>query len=235
MSNNSPFVSFSFTVNDDVFVQPVGNSEYLPVGQHDVRIESVEFDNSQYGPQLKIKLIDEKGATFTDYVSIIAKNKEGETGVKPGYKFLMLGQSLIADPLARVAFISRMIPTNPHLADCIKNTRVQVEIVEPVKGFTIRDVSGQKLILDIEANEYVKGEDDLDLAFSSFDDAKAYMKAVGLKAAYNKLNKYKPVSSEQQAANQAIMQPALEPFMGKAQAKTSTLPQRKAVPGRPSV
>jgi len=236
MSNNSsPFQSFSFTVNDDVYVTPVGNSEYLPVGIHDVRIESVEFDNSQYGPQLKIKLIDEKGATFTDYVSIIAKNKEGETGVKPGYKFLMLGQSLIADPSARVAFISRMIPTNPHLADCIKNTRVQVEIVEPTKGFTIRDVSGQKMILDLELNSYVQDDSGLDLAFASFDEAKSYMEAAGLKRAYNKLNKYKPVSAEQQAANQAIMQPALDPFMGKAQAKASTLPQRKAVPGRPSV
>jgi hypothetical protein len=194
-----------------------------------VRIESVEFDNSQYGPQLKLSFIDDKGAKANDYVSLIAKNKEGETGVKPGYKYLMLGQALVADPLARVAFLNKMVPTNPHLADCIKNTRVIIEIVEPTKGHTIRDVSGQKMIIDLETNEYV-GD-----AFATYDEAKAFMEAAGLKRAYNKTAKYKAVSAEQQAANQAIMQPALDPFMGKPKAAGSTLPQRKAAPARPTV
>ena len=229
MSNQSPFQSFSFTANDDVFVQPVGNSDYLPVGVHEVRIESVEFDNSQFGPQLKLSLVDDKGAKANDYVSLIAKNKEGETGVKPGYKYLMLGQALVADPLARVAFLNKMVPTNPHLADCIKNTRVVIEIVEPTKGHTIRDVSGQKMIVDLETNEYV-GD-----AFATYDEAKAFMEAAGLKRAYNKIAKYKAVSAEQQAANQAIMQPALDPFMGKPKAASSSLPQRKAAPARPTV
>lgn len=255
MSNQSPFQSFSFTANDDVFVQPVGNSDYLPCGLHEVRIESVEFDNSQYGPQLKLSFIDDKGAKANDYVSLIAKNKEGETGVKPGYKYLMLGQALVADPLARVAFLNKMVPTNPHLADCIKNTRVIIEIVEPTKGHTIRDVSGQKTILDLETNTYItetieeeveyvnaKGEkatrvevSTYDKVFASFDEAKAFMDAAGLKRAYNKIAKYKAVSAEQQAANQAIMQPALDPFMGKPKAAGSSLPQRKAAPARPTV
>jgi hypothetical protein len=229
MSNSSPFQSFSFTANEEVFTTPVGNSDYLPVGLHEVRIESVEFDNSQYGPQLKLSFIDDKGAKANDYVSLIAKNKEGETGVKPGYKYLMLGQALVADPLARVAFLNKMVPTNPHLADCIKNTRVTIEIVEPTKGHTIRDVSGQKMIVDLETNEYV-GD-----AFNTYDEAKAFMDAAGLKRAYNKIAKYKAVSAEQQAANQAIMQPALDPFMGKPKAAGSTLPQRKAAPARPTV
>jgi hypothetical protein len=122
-----------------------------------------------------------------------------------------------------------MVPTNPHLADCIKNTRVTIEIVEPSKGHTIRDVSGQKMIIDLETNEYV-GD-----AFNTYDEAKAFMEAAGLKRAYNKIAKYKATSIEQQTENQAIMQPALDPFMGKPKAANSTLPQRKAVPARPTV
>ena len=265
MSNQSPFQPFQFSVNDDVFCTPVGNSEYLSVGVHEVRIESAEFDRGQYGDQFIVNFVNDKGASFKAWISMLQKNKDGETGFKPGYQYLMLGQSILADMHDRVTFLNKQLPINPYTIDCIKNTRVKIEIVEPTKGYTIRDVNGFKHILNLETNEYLtqpvevevektnsKGEKytttetaEQVVALVSFDEAKTYMDAAGLKRAFNKLKKIEPQSAEVQAENAAIMRPVLNQFSGKVAATQPGAPvasklagvaaARKPTPARPTV
>jgi hypothetical protein len=222
MSNVSPFQSFSFTAPDDVFNTEVGNSEFMPVGDHEARIESAIFEVSEYGPQLKVKLVNDAGQVTTDYISLIAKNDESkqQTGVRPHYKYLLFGQSLISEPVARLTFLQKLVPSNPNAIDCVKNMRLKLRIDPPKSGYSIIDLNGRKIILDIASNEYVGDE-----TYDSFDEAKNAAATMGLKRGFNKVTKYAPVNQETSDANLEILKPALAQF---------TQPARKpmARPGR---
>lgn len=223
--NQNPFQSFSFTAGDDVFNTPVGNSDYMPVGVHEVTVTTAEFEMGDYGPQIIVTFANEKGQTIKDYINLIAQNREEkkETGIRPHYKYLMFGQSLISDPISRLLLLQKLIPSNPNAIDCTKNTKLKVTVEEPTKGYTIKDVNGQKVILDIANNEYVGDE-----AYETFDAAKAAAETMGLKRGYNKVTKFQAVSQEVQDNNLAIMSPMLEPFKKAAAAPASRRPVARA-------
>ena len=105
--NSSPFTPFSFTASDDVYNTPVGNSDYMPVGIHEVKVTSASFENGQYGPQIIVEFANEKGQTIKEFISLIAQNRaeKNETGVRPHYRYLQFGQSVLADPVDRKSVV----------------------------------------------------------------------------------------------------------------------------------
>lgn len=227
---NSPakpvFQSFQFSVADDVFNTPVSGGSYLPVGHHEVRVINAEFEVGEYGPQFKVEFQSEKGESIRDFINLIAKNDESkqQTGTRPHYKYLLLGQSLIADPVGRLQFLNKTIPSNPNAIDCIKNTRLIIEVVAPIKGYSAVDVAGGKMLLDLETNEYYTDD-----VYATFEDAKRAAEAMGIKRGFNKVKSFSALNAETQAENLAIMQPILGMYN-----KASAAPAPKAAATRPT-
>lgn len=227
---NSPakavFQSFQFSVADDVFNTPVSGGSYLPAGIHEVRVISAEFEVGEFGPQFKVEFQNEKGESIRDFINLIAKNDESkqQTGVRPHYKYLMLGQSLIADPVGRLLLLNKTIPTNPHAIDCIKNTRLVIEVTPPAKGYSIVDVAGGKMLLDLAENNYYTDD-----VYATFEDAKNAAEAMGIKRGFNKVKSFSPINGEVQAENLAIMQPILDMY-----SKAAAAPASKPAATRPT-
>lgn len=224
----STFRSYAFTAADDVFTTPVGGSSFMPVGEHEVTISSATAEEGQYGLQFIIEFKNAAGQTIKDYINLVAQNKEGETGVKPHYKYLRLGQAIISEPATLHALLKQVIPSNPANIDCVKHSKVLINVAAPTKGHTIVDITGGKAILNLEFNTYVGDDDGNTLVYASFDAAKTAAKAMDLKMAYNKVDKIMSAGDEAQAYNLTLV----KAFLTATNAGASKL--RQATPGRPS-
>lgn len=212
----SPFTSFQFSCSEDVFNEPIGNS-YLPVGRHDVTVVSAEIAEGNYGLELILNFEDDLGKKAKKNFSLIAKDNPAKPGVFPHFMYILFGQAAFFDVILRTKLMMSALPSNTALAADLKGIKINIEIVPPKKGYTIIDIDGRKAITDCKTGEFLSEQ-----TFETFDEAGEHAKAVGLKRAYTKVDKFYAISDTVRMTNDVIGNAMLSSL-----AAASTLPKKR--------
>ncbi len=201
-----------FTVQESSFNEAIGQSSYLPVGEHLATVQSAEIVVGNFGPQIEVVWASTEGATIKQYVSMIqADEKTGETKFSRAYLSLM--QAMIADLSTKLSYAEE-IPKQAGqgkttLVDALVGCKATIVVAKGKKGYEIIQDNGSFHVKDVADGTVL-----IESPFQSLSDAAKMAKEEGFKRAYNRVNFVKP-SKEEQPANET----ALKAVLAKSKAK----------------
>lgn len=190
----------SFEVTESAFNDAIGQSSYMPVGEHRCVIKAAEVVVGNYGPQIVVTWEASNGAVIKQYVAITVEDQETkETTFAKAYLSLMSCLTedtnfarTYAQELPRQAMSGKLT-----LVDGLVGGVANVVVTKGKKGYEISEENKEFFVRDVATNELL-----IPTPFQSVKDAATVAKEEGFKRAFNKVHFLKPIA-EEKANNEA--------------------------------
>lgn len=164
-----------------------GNSTYVGVGTHLLRIEGLERGSTASGiPFVDISYTNEDKQTLRDRLYPLY---QGEQSKK--YKNLAFGL-LKSDPTLRYKFFSPkgILPANATLFDGLVGAVVKAEVGLANSGYSIERDGEELKLYDVKEKAFYTLGGGIPNSFKSYPEAREAAKAQGLYRAWNEIKKF---------------------------------------------
>jgi hypothetical protein len=182
------------------FNEPISNSSFMEVGEHDVTVENAEVQDYGYGPNLLITWVNASGASIKQFINLVFEDRE--TKEKSIAKKYIITSRLFANTIeTRNKFFLEVALQDTSKFGALKGLKAHVVIAKGKKGYDITNdaTSGGYVVVDVESKERL-----IDMVFSSMKEAAAEAKEQGLRRAFNEVAYVTPIEGEVENNERAL-------------------------------
>lgn len=202
-------------LSESAFAKAVEGGSKMGAGTHKgVAVAGISPVDSDDYQAIDVIWENEDGQTFQQRIFLTANVwEDGEQTDRVSYSkaYIQFGHSLSGDLVLSRDFFTGIVPYNPGLLAATVGCRANITIGLPKKGFTIKNIGDDKLVVvDIETDEVQEDiMDDAGQHYTDFKEITDAAKENNLKIAFNRCLATK-VNKEYMADNQAQLKLAME-------------------------